>query len=110
MEPVIAYNVGHPKATPKGAFPGGGIWRKTYCVYHVMRHVPGRFTDGLEKCISSFESLAPIFDNFSNEGGTLNFNVWIYPNEDTDLGFVLDSYLIKRIGDLKFKLSVEIYL
>jgi len=110
MEPVVAYNVGHPKATPKGAFPDGGIWRKTYCSYHVMRHIPGRFTDGLGKCINSFESLAPIFDEFSSEGGILEFYVWIYPNEDAELGFELDAELIKRIGDLKFKLSVEIYL
>jgi len=110
MKPVIAYNVGHPKTTPKGAFPNGGIWRETYCVYHVMRHIPGRFTEGLENCISSFESLAAVFDELSSEGGKLEFYVWIYPNEDTELGFELDADLIRRIGDIKFKLSVEIYL
>jgi len=109
MKPVIVHNVGHPRITPKGKFLEGN-WRKTYCVYDVMRHVPGWFTDGLEQCIGSFESLAPVFDEFSSEGAVLEFYVWIYPNEDGDLGFVLDADLARRIGDLKFILSVEIYL
>jgi len=108
-KPVIAYNVGEQRRTPKDTFLQGN-WRETYCVYDVMRHIPGRFTDGLEKCIISFESLAPVFDELSSEGGTLEFYVWIYPNKDGDLGFSLDADLIKRIGDFKFKLSVEIYL
>jgi len=110
MTPSIAYNVGYPRMTPKGSFPSGGNWPKTYCVYDIMRHVPGHFTDGLTQCIGSFESLSEVFKELSAEGGVFEFYIWIYPNQDLDLGFVLDSDFAKRIGNLNFILSVEIYL
>jgi len=109
MTPSIAYNVGYPRATPKGTALKGN-WRKTYCVYDIMRHVSGHFTDGLTQCIGSFESLSDVFNELSAEGGVFEFYVWLYPNQDLDLGFVLDADLSKRIGNLNFILSVEIYI
>jgi len=109
MTPVVAYNAGHPRTTPKGKFPRGGNWPETYCVYDIMRHAPGLFTEGLAKCLGEFEALSSVFDGLISEGGRFEFYIWIYPNQDWLLGFELDADLIKRIANLNFQLSVDFH-
>lgn len=106
LTPRHCWNVGEPRATPKGTLLGG-IRDRSYCSFPMGEGEDGR----VASCVAdALEALAPHDDYLSElrkTGGTFDF--FIYWEADRSAGEAFPPDLLLKLGQLGIELQLDIY-
>ena len=106
---TVVHNVGQPMLTPKGN-PIGRISEESFCSIRLLDHGKGSFVDGIELLLPELQTMADTLVEVVETGGVAELYVWVFPEEDNNLGFVLSRNVLDSFDRLRLQLSVEILL
>ncbi|WP_152599882.1 DUF4279 domain-containing protein [Noviluteimonas dokdonensis] len=107
--PLVVQNVGRQRVTPKGNLVGR-INDESSCVFRLLDHGRGVFVDGIEAMLPELLQLSGTFAWIAETGGVAELYVFIFPEDDNNLGFTLSPEVIADLNRLRLELSVEILL
>jgi hypothetical protein len=106
--PEVSQSVGEQRTTPKGNLIGR-INEETYCVFRLVNRSDGFFTDGLAELLSGIAQISPYLQSLRDSGGATEIYVWIFPEGEENLGFILEFDLMRELVAHGLRLSVELY-
>ena len=88
----------------------GRINDESYCVFDLLDHITGVFADGIEDLMPDLQDMAKTLAMIADTGGVAELYVWIFPEDDNNLGFTLEPDIVSALNTLRLQLSVEILL
>lgn len=106
LEAQFVHVAGQPRKTPNG-IKTGGVYKQSYVCTHSVDGTDGRIAETISEWLDRLEPAYEFLQEFRRTGGTVNFNIFWYPNGDT--GAVFDACLLDRIIKLGLDLGINVY-
>jgi len=106
LTPKIKWDVGAQRVTPKGRRLNG-VYEETYCSFWLPHENDESLPEFLGKINEQLKSKVKFFDEIILSGGTAEYFIGWYLNENT--GDVFNYKFLQEVSKLKISLSFDLY-
>lgn len=106
LRPERNWKVGSQRTTPKGDILKG-VYKETYCCFHLPHLKNQGLADFLKKIGKKFEIHSEFFKRILSTGGTLEFFIGWYSSENS--GEEFDWKILAKLAELQINLSLDFY-
>ncbi|GFM70858.1 DUF4279 domain-containing protein [Pseudomonas capsici] len=106
LSPKWKNKMGEPRKGPRGQ-ELGGVYDRNYCSFKLADKQSGELHEFLEKTIADLMKYKSTFEWVKNNGDRSELFIGWYSSGNT--GDILDSSLLRNMGELNIDLALDVY-